>query len=429
MSDDPRVLELLEEMLDSGSSADEVCRDAPELLAQVRAGWGRMRALEARLGELFPGPGSTGERDLTPLDEGLAEVPGYDTIEELGRGGVGVVYKAVHRKLRRTVALKMLLVGAFATRAERRRFAREAELVAELRHPNVVQVYDVGDLGGRPYFTMEFVDGGSLAQRIAGTPLPAREAAAIVATLADAVAAAHRAGVVHRDLKPSNVLLTADGTPKVSDFGLARHLEVESSLTLSGAAVGTPSYMAPEQAQGRTREIGPASDLYALGAILYELLTGRPPFRAESASETLYQVITQDPAPPSRLNTKVPRDLETICLKCLRKDPGSRYPDCGALADDLRRFGRGDAIAARPENGLQRLARRVRRRPVFSAGVAGAALIMAITVVGGLVLISERAAAIRSARVERATRERAAEDDAREMARRLEEYAWPEAAS
>src|SRR5262249_48010434 len=160
------------------------------------------------------------------------------------------------------------------------------------------------------------------------------------------------------------------GTPKVSDFGLARHLDVESSLTLSGAAVGTPSYMAPEQAQGRTREIGPASDLYALGAILYELLTGRPPFRAESASETLYQGSTHDPAPPSRLNTKVPRDLETICLKCLRKDPRSRYPDCGALADDLRCFGRGDAIAARPENGLQRLARRVRRRPVFSAGVA-----------------------------------------------------------
>src|SRR3954471_12430635 len=302
MPDDPRVQRLIEEMLDSGRSPEEVCRDTPELLPGVRDGWRRFRALEARIDELFPGPGSIEGRDSSPFDEGPIEVPGYDVVEVLGRGGVGVVYKAVHRKLRRTVALKMLLVGAFATRAERRRFAREAELVAGLRHPNVVQVYDVGDLDGRPYFTMEFVDGGSLAERVAGTPLPAREAASIVATLADAVAAAHRAGVVHRDLKPSNVLLTADGTPKVGDFGLARHLEVESSLTQTGVAVGTPSYMAPEQARGRTGEIGPAADLYALGAVLYELLTGRPPFRAESAAETIHQVIMQDPVPPSRLN-------------------------------------------------------------------------------------------------------------------------------
>src|SRR3954471_13643821 len=225
MPDDPRVQRLIEEMLDSGRSPEEVCRDTPELLPGVRDGWRRFRALEARIDELFPGPGSIEGRDSSPFDEGPIEVPGYDVVEVLGRGGVGVVYKAVHRKLRRTVALKMLLAGAFATRAELRRFAREAELVAELRHPNVVQVYDVGDLGGRPYFTMEFVEGGSLAQRIAGTPQPADEAAALVATVAGAVHAAHQCGIVHRDIKPGNILLAPDGTPKVTDFGLARRLQ------------------------------------------------------------------------------------------------------------------------------------------------------------------------------------------------------------
>jgi eukaryotic-like serine/threonine-protein kinase len=363
MPDDARVQELIEAMLDSGRGAEEVCREAPELLARVREGWRRFRAVEARLGELFPETGSTGDPEAASPDLELPRAPGYELIGVLGRGGVGVVYKAVQVGLNRAVALKMPLAGAFATRSERRRFAREAELVAALRHPNIVQVYDVGEIDGQPYFTMEFVEGGSLAGAIAGRPWPARDAAGLVMILADAVAAAHRGGVVHRDLKPSNVLLAADGMPKVTDFGLARHLGLGSSLTQSGAAVGTPSYMAPEQAQGRTGEVGPASDLYALGAILYELLTGRPPFRAESAAETVYQVITQDPVPPSRLNAKVPRDAETICLKCLRKDPRQRYAGAAALAEDLRRFLRGEAIAARPENVLQRLARRVRRRP------------------------------------------------------------------
>src|SRR5689334_19322399 len=271
MPDNPSVLRLIEEMLDSGSSAEEVCRDAPELLPHVREGWRRFRAVEARIGELFPEPGLVGPREATGPEDDLPRPPGYELIGVLGRGGVGVVYKAVQLRLNRTVALKMPLAGAFATRAERQRFAREAELVAGLRHPNVVQVYDVGDLGGRPYFTMEFVEGGSLAEAIAGTPRPARQAAELLAALADAVAAAHRGGVIHRDLKPSNVLLTADGTPKITDFGLARRLEIGSSLTRTGDAVGTPSYMAPEQAQGRSGEIGPSADLYALGAVLYEL--------------------------------------------------------------------------------------------------------------------------------------------------------------
>jgi Flp pilus assembly protein TadD len=221
----------------------------------------------------------------------------------------------------------------------------------------------------------------------------------------------------------------ADGTPKVTDFGLARRLEVGSSLTRTGAAVGTPSYMAPEQAQGRTGEIGPASDLYALGAVLYELLTGRPPFRAESAAETVYQVLTQDPVPPRRLNAKVPRDLETICLKCLRKDPRLRYADADALADDLRRFLRGEPIAARPENGLQRLARRVRRRPALSASIAAGTLLALAMIAGWLWLILDRAETAHKAAGERVALERAVDADLREMERWQEASAWPEAAA
>ena len=266
----------------------------------------------------------------------------------LGRGGMGVVYKARDRRLNRPVALKMLLAGAYARPDELERFLREAEAEAALRHANIVQVYDVGDLDGRPYFTMEFVEGGSLAQKLAGTPLPAGQAAALLATLAEAVQAAHDGGIVHRDLKPANVLLTADGTPKISDFGLARRLDDGAGLTQSGATLGTPSYMAPEQARGETQRSVPAADVYALGAILYEMLTGRPPFRAETAAETIRQVVEEEPVPPSRLNAKVPRDLETICLKCLHKEPHRRYASAAALAEDLHRFQRGEPIAARP---------------------------------------------------------------------------------
>src|SRR5262249_19916230 len=203
----------------------------------------------------------------------------------------------------------------YAGPQERERFLREAEALAGLRHPNVVQVYDAGELDGRPYFTMELVEGGSLAQKIADTPQPVRPSAALLATVAEAVHAAHQNGIVHRDLKPANILLTADGTPKVSDFGLVRRLEGGGELTLSGVPVGTPSYMAPEQARGDKGALGPATDVYALGAVLYELLTGRPPFRAEMAQATLQQVLADEPVPPTRLNPGVPRDLETICLK------------------------------------------------------------------------------------------------------------------
>jgi tetratricopeptide (TPR) repeat protein len=427
MLDDSRVQQLVEEILDSERTPEEVCRDSPELLPEVRENWRRLRDIRNQVGMLFPEPGSAENHAPTEPEIGPPQVPGYDVGEVLGRGGVGVVYRASHVRLHRTVALKMLLAGAFATRAERQRFAREAEVVARLRHPNIVQIYDVGDLDGRPYFTMELLEGGCLAELIAGTPRPARQAAELVAILADAIEVAHRSGIVHRDLKPSNVLLTADGTPKIADFGLARQVEGGSSLTMSGAAVGTPSYMAPEQAQGKSSEVGPAADQYALGAVLYELLTGRPPFRSESAAETIHQVITRCPVAPSRLNAKVPRDLETICLKCLRKAPKSRYDDTAGLAEDLRRFLRGESIEARPENGLQRLARRVRRRPAFAASVAAVSLVTASLAGIGLWLYAERARTARDGEADRVARERASEDDLREMVGWQKVHDWPEA--
>jgi len=373
MTDDPRVDQLLEELLESGGSPEEACRSCPELLPQVRSGLQRLRLLEDQVSALFPPSDLPG--GATPATPPTAELPvirGYEVQGVLGRGGVGVVYQAWHVRLNRPVALKMLLAGPYAQPMELERFLREAEAVAGLRHPNIVQVYDVGDVDGRPYFTMELVEGGSLAQQIQGVPQPVRKAAALVATLADAVHAAHQSGIVHRDLKPANFLLTADGTPKVTDFGLARRLQGGDALTLSGVPMGTPSYMAPEQAQGQRDAAGPATDVYALGAILYELLTGRPPFRAATAAETLQQVISQEPAPPSRLNDKVPRDLETICLKCLHKEPGRRYASAAALADDLRRFGEGRPIQARPVGRAERLWRWGRRNPTTAALLATA---------------------------------------------------------
>jgi eukaryotic-like serine/threonine-protein kinase len=418
------VQSILEGMLDSGHTPEEACRDCPELLPLVLKEWRRKLACDAHLEALFA---ASGPGDQSPADAGLPQIPGHELHEVLGRGGMGVVYKARHLGLNRIVAVKMLLNGAHGSPEARERFLREAEAVAGLRHPNIVQVYDLGDQGGQPYFTMEFIEGGNLAQKLAGTPQPPRHAATLLVTLAEAVESAHRSGILHRDLKPSNVLLTADGTPKVSDFGLARRMEGESGLTWTGTAVGTPGYMAPEQAEARPLAWGPAVDIYALGAIFYELLTGRPPFRAETAAETIRQAISQDPAPPSRLNAKVPRDAETICLKCLNRDPDHRYDGAAALAADLRRFLAGEAIMARPEGRIARLARRIRQRPVLSAGVAAATLFAVTMAAGGLWLISDRAAVARRAEVERVAMERAARQDLWEMVESMHRMAWPEA--
>src|SRR5262249_38096252 len=280
------------------------------------------------------------------------------------------------------VALKMLLAGAYAGPEERERFLREAEAVAGLRHANIVQVHGAGDHEGRPYFTMEYLEGGSLAQQLSGTPQPARHAGALLATLAEAVQAAHQGGIVHRDLKPANILLAADGTPKIADFGLARHFDGGPALTLSGTRVGTPSYMAPEQALGKAGTIGPAADIYALGAVLYEMLTGRPRLRGEAAAETERLVIADEPVPPARLNPKVPRDLETICLKCLHKEPQRRYATAAALAEDLQRFQRGEPVAARRAGLLERAGKWGRRHPSLS-GMLAASLLLVTALVGG----------------------------------------------
>ncbi|HVL13567.1 MAG TPA: serine/threonine-protein kinase, partial [Gemmata sp.] len=393
MPDDPRVQQLLQELLASDATPEAVCASCVELLPVVRERWRQVVRTRAELDAMFPPETDSTSAQLTPHpdDNPFPDIPGYEVEAVLGAGGMGVVFKARHLRLNRVVALKMALAGAYAGARERERFQREAESIAALRHPNVVQIHDVGDSHGKPYFTMEYVEGGSLAEKLAGTPLPVRDAAALLADLAAAVHAAHASGIVHRDLKPANILLAADGTPKISDFGLARRLGGEAGLTRTGTALGTPSYMAPEQAKGTTGAVGPSADIYALGAILYEALTGRPPFRAESGAETVHQLLTQDPVPPSRLNGKVPRDLETICLKCLSKDPRGRYGTADASADDLNRFLRGDAIAARPEGRIRRAVRAVRRRPTLAVGVAAGALVAALVLAGGVWLLFDRA--------------------------------------
>jgi tetratricopeptide (TPR) repeat protein/predicted Ser/Thr protein kinase len=304
----------------------------------------------------------------------LPAVAGYDILGVLGEGGMGVVYQARHERLRRVVALKMLRGGPQASPRALARFQTEVEVVARLQHPNIVPIYEVGEHEGEPFFAMEFVAGGTLTSRVDGTPQPAREAARTVAALARAMHHAHQRGVVHRDLKPSNVLLTEEGVPRITDFGLAKYPEGSEGHTRSGDVLGTPSYMAPEQAAGKAQQVGPATDVYALGAILYELLTGRPPFKAETPTDTLLQVLHNAPVPPSRLRAQTPRDLETICLKCLEKEPHKRYATAEALADDLDRFLEGRPVRARRSRWWEKAVKWARRRPAAAALLAVSAL-------------------------------------------------------
>ncbi len=304
-------------------------------------------------------------------------VIGYEILDELGRGGMGVVYLARQVRLNRLCALKMILAGDHASKDAAHRFQTEAETIARLRHANIAQIYHIGDCDGRVFFEMEFIEGGSLEANLDGTPWPAHKAAALTEALASGVGQAHELGIIHRDLKPGNILLETTGTPKIADFGLAKTLNVQSGLTQTDSILGSPSYMAPEQAGGHAREVGPTADVYSLGAILYELLTGRPPFKSATVLDTLEQVKKIEPVSPSRLVPGLPPDIETICLKCLQKEPAKRYSSAAALQEDLRRFQAGESIVARRINRAQRTWRWCRRNPVMAGLVASLLIVFA----------------------------------------------------
>jgi WD40 repeat protein len=398
--------------------------------APARAGLEPPEGFLSRLKDCYPRLADTEPRAGAPPAAPAAwpDVPGYEVLGVLGRGGTAVVYKARQRGLNRLVALKVILGGAHASPAEQARFRAEAEAVARLHHPNIVQVHEVGEHRGLPFFSLEYCPGGSIAQRLNGTPLEPARAAELVEVLARAVQHAHENGVVHRDLKPANILLSFsrdpegsaaaalpsgsrlnEAIPKIADFGLARRLDV-TGATATGAVMGTPSYMAPEQAQGRTREVGPATDVYALGAILYELLAGRPPFRAAQPLDTMLLVVSQDAVAPRRLQPGLPRDLDTICLKCLEKEPARRYASARELADDLRRSLQGEPIRARRTGAVERGWRWCRRNPLAGALATSVVVLLLAAAAGASVaavsLGRQRDAALTNqSRAERAERD------------------------
>jgi WD40 repeat protein/serine/threonine protein kinase len=317
---------------------------------------------------------------------GIRSFGDYELLRMIAQGGMGIVYRARQKKLGRIVALKMILAGQLASDDEVRRFYQEAEAAAQLDHPGIVPIFEVGEVEGHHYFSMGYVEGGSLDARIKEKgPLPPREAAELVRQVAEAVAYANQQGIIHRDLKPGNVLLDKCRQPKVTDFGLAKQVRGMSHLTLAGQVLGTPSYMPPEQAAGDMKQVGPAADIYSTGAILYCLLTGRPPFQAANVLDTLKQVREQEPVSPRQLNGAVSRDLETICLKCLQKEPGKRYGSALVLAEDLRRYLAGEPIQARPVGRAERFWRWCRRNPMVAALTAGIALSLILGAVISLV--------------------------------------------
>jgi hypothetical protein len=363
---DLRLARLLDDLSEAARRGElppieKVAAANPDVAVELRALWGtamvagamaEQSALEAEADELQTAPINAPSQGPPPED-----LPDYELREELGRGGMGVVYRAWQRSLQRDVAVKLILRGTMATADEAARFQAEAEAAGRLQHPQIVPIYEVGNHNGQCYFSMQFVRGTTLADKLADGPIPDREAARLIRDVARAIHYAHTQGILHRDLKPANILLDAEGRPHVTDFGLAKQLDAAASLTRSGAVLGTPSYMAPELASGDRGAIGPACDVYSLGTILYALVTGRPPFQGPSPVDTVLMLLEQDPLPPRLLNRKLDRDLEMIVLKCLQKPPELRYATAVALADDLNAYLNDEPISARSGQFTQVLAR------------------------------------------------------------------------
>ena len=367
--------------LHSGAAPDrdELLREHPELASALDC----LDALEL----LAPPSGDVlaADADTDNSAEAMGHLPRdfgpYELIREIGRGGMGVVYEARQKGLDRSVAVKMILAGRLASPEIVRRFQTEAKAAARLRHSNIVHIHEVGRIDGQDFFAMEYIDGDSLEKLVASGPVDSRLAVRLMAAVARAVEHLHRQGVLHRDLKPSNILLDAEGQPLVTDFGLAKVFSSDSEATATGVIAGTPSYMAPEQASGRRAAVGSASDVYSLGAILYELLTGSPPFRAETALDTLMEVLSGDPPAPRSLNPRIPRGLELICLKCLAKEPTARYGSAGALADDLDRFARGEVLEVRPPTLAQQFWSWTRRQPALASRLGGLGIFYCVELV------------------------------------------------
>ncbi|REK19218.1 MAG: serine/threonine protein kinase [Planctomycetota bacterium] len=374
-TDEERLAELADQLADglrrgSPPEIDALIRQHPDLAEDLRGLWATMLVADCVAAGASStseplGPGSDDPTYNAGGRHGIAPPPGtelgdYELDEVLGRGGMGMVYRARQKSLGRTVALKMILRGAMPTEADLARFRTEAESTARLDHPSIVPIYEVGQHEGQPFFTMKYVAGTTLAQRLADGPIPPREAAELLAPICRAIHFAHERGVLHRDLKPSNILIDEAGYAHVSDFGLAKRVETQEDLTISGAVLGTPSYMSPEQAAGKRGKVGRGSDVYCLGTILYQMLTGRPPFQAASPVETLMMVVEQEPLPPRLLNPRADRELEMIALKCLQKPPELRYATAAELADDLEAYLADEPTAARSGQFMQVVARAFR---------------------------------------------------------------------
>ena len=374
---DEKLARVLNDLADAAwagcaPSLESAAAAHPELAAELRELWGAVMLADAVASHASSAKTKSQRAESAAEPAPLFELPvrlgDYELLEEIGRGGMGVVYRARQLSLDRIVAVKMILRGTLASPDDLARFRAEAEAAARLDHPNIVPVYEVGEIEGQPYFSMKFVAGTTLARRLAEGPLLPREAATLLLPVARAIHFAHRQGLLHRDLKPSNILIDEAGRPHVTDFGLAKRITDNTGLTHTGAILGTPSYMAPEQVGGNRGEIGPTSDVYSLGSILYQMLTGRPPFQAASPVDTLLMVLEQDPAPPRLLNAKADRDLEMIALKCLQKPPDLRYASADALAADLTAYLAGEPVSARSGGIAQvmsRLFRETHHAPIL----------------------------------------------------------------